>query len=616
MEALGNLGSKAKMAIPALVESCRNDDYYLVTIYLDSLRKIGPPALPAITGLLGDKRPEIRSYALYALEQMGTEAAPAAPTLVGLVKEGGDSSYGATSALAAIGPAAIPGLNGLLKDRDWYIRWTAAWTLRDMGQRAKTAAPALVPLLADENAMVREAAAEALGKVGATTTPALAALLKDRDASVRYVAARWLGKTDAEAKAIANDSVYVGRDAEHRARYARQSQDSWDSLMREAGEAKEGLVLEARPSDPSPSSGDQCGLIISLTNVGDLPFDAGWVCLDPLATALRGVGGAMCGPQPSVFIRNSKNEFVELSGEGIDEFNMMYGMCGSGGPGCLPPGWAWGEEVPIGRHFRLSKPGKYTILVAGTVGGLQLVAKPIILEVGKLPQSAPARQPAGGNALGEAGPATAQGKATDKEWSDLQGLADRPRRGFQLQAQTSSVAQKSDHLIISLYWAGPAINENDNRETTRATRLANYRLVVRDATGNDVPLTERGRAVFADKQPFYSYSVARPGEAWGLVCRLGELFAVKKGRDYKVLVVLPGIDGAADHWVAGPVSVHVPEAEVAGVTRPPYGSVKMWQRLTAMAAAPRTDLVLKSEVNWAAPLSVMIAWTSAVVYWL
>ena len=179
---------------------------------------------------------------------MGTEAAPAAPTLVGLVKEGGDSSYGATSALAAIGPAAIPGLNGLLKDRDWYIRWTAAWTLRDMGQRAKTAAPALVPLLADENAMVREAAAEALGKVGATTTPALAALLKDRDASVRYVAARWLGKTDAEAKAIANDSVYVGRDAEHRARYARQSQDSWDSLMREAGEAKEGLVLEARPA--------------------------------------------------------------------------------------------------------------------------------------------------------------------------------------------------------------------------------------------------------------------------------------------------------------------------------------------------------------------------------
>ena len=113
--------------------------------------------------------------------------------------------------------------------------------------------------------------------------PALADLLKDKDASVRYAAARSLGKTDAEAKAIAHDLVYVGRDAEHRARYARQSQECWDSLMREAGEAKEGLVLEARPNTPSPSSGEERGLIISLKNVGDLPFEAGWVCLSPLA---------------------------------------------------------------------------------------------------------------------------------------------------------------------------------------------------------------------------------------------------------------------------------------------------------------------------------------------
>ena len=225
--------------------------------------------------------------------------------------------------------------------------WTAAWTLRDMGQRAKTAAPALVPLLADQNAMVREAAAEALGKIGASTTPALADLLKDRDASVRYAAAKSLGKTDAEAKAIAHDLVYIGGNAEHRARYARQSQECWDSLMGEAGEAKEGLVLEARPNTPSPSSGDESGLIISLKNVGDLPFEPGWVCLDPLATVLRGIGEyQLSGPQPSIFIRNSNNELVELSEEGIAEFNMMYGMAGSGRDGYLPPGWAWGEEVP------------------------------------------------------------------------------------------------------------------------------------------------------------------------------------------------------------------------------------------------------------------------------
>ena len=41
----------------------------------------------------------------------------------------------------------------------------------------------------------------------------------------------------------------------------------------------------------------------------------------------------------------------------------------------------------------------------------------------------------------------------------------------------------------------------------------------------------------------------------------------------------------------------MPDLEIVGVNRPPYGSVKMWQRLTALAAAPRTDLVLKSEVK-------------------
>ena len=41
----------------------------------------------------------------------------------------------------------------------------------------------------------------------------------------------------------------------------------------------------------------------------------------------------------------------------------------------------------------------------------------------------------------------------------------------------------------------------------------------------------------------------------------------------------------------------IPGTGVAGVTRPPYGSPKMWRKLVAMAAAPRADLVLKSEVG-------------------
>ena len=368
--------------------------------------------------------------------------------------------------------------------------------------------------------------------------------------------------------------------------------------MREAGEAQEGLVLEARLGAASLWSLGQRNLIISLKNVGDLPFEPGWVCLDPLASVLRGIGeNQMTGPQPSVFIRNSNNEFVELSKEGIAEFNIMYGMAGSGGAGHLPPGWAWGEEVSIWRRFRLSEPGRYTVLVAGNVGRLRLVAKPVVLDIGNQPPSAPAGQQARGNIHQEAGHAAGEGKGPDKEWSELVMQANRPLRGFELRAEPSHVAEKSDHLIISLCWAGPVVEEGDHRETTRATRLANYRLFVRDTRGNNVPLTEWGRTVFADKQPFYSYAVARPGQAWGLVCWLSELFSVKRGHDYKVLVVLQGIDAKKDPWVAGPVSVHVPELEVAGVTRPPYGSARIWKKLTAMAATPRNDLLLNSKLG-------------------
>ena len=45
--------------------------------------------------------------------------------------------------------------------------------------------------------------------------------------------------------------------------------------------------------------------------------------------------------------------------------------------------------------------------------------------------------------------------------------------------------------------------------------------------------------MFADKQKYYSYTYGYPGFAWGFVCRLSELFSVKAGHDYQVVVALP-----------------------------------------------------------------------------
>jgi hypothetical protein len=391
------------------------------------------------------------------------------------------------------------------------------------------------------------------------------------------------------------DDRIIGDKTKMQAWYAERNKQ-WEALLREAGEAKEGLVLEARPKTPSPSSGDECELFISLKNIGDLPFAPGWVSLSPLESVLGSLGdGSEFGQRPEVFIRNSNGEPVELTKEGIDDWRTAFGG-GSGFPAELPPGWAWGKEVPVGRHFLLSKPDKYTILVAGRVAGERLVAKPVIVEVGKPSQSTPTNQRADAIATHESALAVVEGRGLEAKWSELAAIANLALWGFQLQAQASPVARKSDHLIVSLYWAG-SVNERDQQETARATRLANYRILVRDSGGKDVPLNDRGRVVFADKQKSYSYWGAYPGFASGLVCSLSELFSVKPGQNYKILVVLPGHDSNDIPWVAGPVNVHVPQVEIAGVTRPPYGSPKMWQKLTAMAAAPRADLVLENDVR-------------------
>jgi hypothetical protein len=51
------------------------------------------------------------------------------------------------------------------KDKDWLVRRSAGWDSGRIGPEAKTAIPALIELLKDEDERVREAAGEALVKI-------------------------------------------------------------------------------------------------------------------------------------------------------------------------------------------------------------------------------------------------------------------------------------------------------------------------------------------------------------------------------------------------------------------------------------------------------------------
>ena len=95
--------------------------------------------------------------------------------------------------LAAIGEAAVDRLIPLLHDADDDTVRLAVHALGEMGTAAEDAEPALCGMLANQDAEIRQRAADALGNCQGPepnlTIPALIKLLDDEDKRVPRVAA-------------------------------------------------------------------------------------------------------------------------------------------------------------------------------------------------------------------------------------------------------------------------------------------------------------------------------------------------------------------------------------------------------------------------------------------
>ena len=111
-EELGELGSDAQVAVPALVE------------------------------LLNDPHWTVRFSCMWALKRIGTERA--------------------ISALRS----TVPHLIRLLRHPDRDVRWSAATAIGHVGKDAKAAVPELIRRLADESHQVKNAAAYSLRRIG------------------------------------------------------------------------------------------------------------------------------------------------------------------------------------------------------------------------------------------------------------------------------------------------------------------------------------------------------------------------------------------------------------------------------------------------------------------
>ena len=232
------MGPLAEDAIPALMEAANNEEERRlrskeVNKPLDTLIKIGRPAVPALIASMKDSDPDVQSQAVDALNLIGPKAEEAVPALIDALKLHARKQRGASfivssdagSALASIGEPAVPALIETLKDEHVLVRFEAASALgtmyrrrmlgetrtRVIGPAAKQAVAALIDALKDDSSVPKEYlglvpqhAAKALGQIGPDATDAVPALIeatKDENEFVRQQAAEALKKIDLEAAA-------------------------------------------------------------------------------------------------------------------------------------------------------------------------------------------------------------------------------------------------------------------------------------------------------------------------------------------------------------------------------------------------------------------------------
>jgi HEAT repeat protein len=183
VDVLESLGAAVAPVAPALVRTLADPNRFVRWAAARTLGKAAPgeaeSAVPALAKLLYDPDLDVRVAAALALERYGPAAKSALPDLAQSVRGFRRFDVGAPFAdvefelavihtIEGIGTGAspaIPGLAAALSDEDARIRQAAAEALGKFGKAALQAGPALSQALNDTNPEVRKAANDALLKI-------------------------------------------------------------------------------------------------------------------------------------------------------------------------------------------------------------------------------------------------------------------------------------------------------------------------------------------------------------------------------------------------------------------------------------------------------------------
>jgi HEAT repeat protein len=198
-ELLGKLGPDAASAGRAVAAGLDDPDPHVQAVCAGALSKLEVPAETAVPQLRRLLKTTNVVVAERELSRYRGAAAPAVPDLVALLKDNQQPTevrWNAARTIAKIGAGAIDGLDaliGTLTDDDWLIREHSAEAIGELGDEAAAkGVPALQPLLSGSVAKVRRDAVRSLGHFGPTArdlVPEIEKLLDDEEEIVRTAAA-------------------------------------------------------------------------------------------------------------------------------------------------------------------------------------------------------------------------------------------------------------------------------------------------------------------------------------------------------------------------------------------------------------------------------------------
>jgi hypothetical protein len=313
------------------------------------------------------------------------------------------------------------------------------------------------------------------------------------------------------------------------AEWESRRQTLWAPLVRQAGRARQGMVLRAWLDPPSAAAGSPAQLVLSLVNIGEKPaMPANW------SWDIR----------PEIFVRDSTGAMVKLTEKGSRYSAGPRAGSDFSEPEVLP-GHAIGKTINLPDMVQLDRPGTYSLVAAwelhGELSGLA-VSEVLSLEIHP-PTAAEKR---------------AKVDSADKAWAALADSAGKPRRGCILQAVAAPAKGAPVRLIASLTYV--RYEPGWHQDISTGARAIEYHILVHDALGKPVPRSARGELAIHTVQPPYDggYSLSS-GEAVGASIPLGDWFDLTKPGDYYVLVSLTSPPVGGSTWVAEPIKIQSQE---------------------------------------------------------